>query len=428
MSKWELLRSNLHGKRDTSSQSSIHRFKGFQLINKKCIIWASGYHFELPLNQLLEYHQRNELLSAFEAICCTHFQAIDCTEFVFQANLQASEHLDLLTRLFHAYNDESGTNRDIITLDVTSGMDLITNYVNSTEAIELKSTVLFRMRHRKFTPTFRFCKFHQYTCSSLLLQHPITIFTREQIEQTKTTAAGLLSNKLHGVDNTGNICVWSSESLMLYLLLNSPRLHAYIKGKHVLELGGGLTALCGLGLAISGVCQSVVTTDGHPDCVLNQCVSVELCRQRDLLPSITSSSSIRSSVLLWKKGQSLDDIKPHSSSDSSNSTCHFDTVIACDCLFFKDYHDDLIWVLHAALEGHDGIDTHRADRKALLLQPRRSGTMELFIQKASRVFHIEVLEEYDDQVVSMRDQYRSDPTSLYSEDIHYPVLLILTLL
>lgn len=42
----------------------------------------------------------------------------------------------------------------------------------------------------------------------------------------------------------------------------------------ILELGGGATALCGLGLAVAGVGKEVILTDGHPDCVRNQ---VYLC-------------------------------------------------------------------------------------------------------------------------------------------------------
>eukprot|EP01034_Spumella_vulgaris_P033536 gene33536-41384_t len=48
----------------------------------------------------------------------------------------------------------------------------------------------------------------------------------------------------------------------------------------VLELGGGLTALAGLGISASGLCRGrVVITDGHPDCVANQvlfCIGLAL--------------------------------------------------------------------------------------------------------------------------------------------------------
>jgi predicted nicotinamide N-methyase len=43
-----------------------------------------------------------------------------------------------------------------------------------------------------------------------------------------------------------------------------------VSGKRVLEIGGGMTALAGLGLAAAGIAAGVVVTDGHPDCVKNQ--------------------------------------------------------------------------------------------------------------------------------------------------------------
>lgn len=40
--------------------------------------------------------------------------------------------------------------------------------------------------------------------------------------------------------------------------------------RSVLELGGGMTGLCALGLACSLACSHITVTDGHPDCVANQ--------------------------------------------------------------------------------------------------------------------------------------------------------------
>ena len=60
-------------------------------------------------------------------------------------------------------------------------------------------------------------------------------------------------------------------------------------------------------------------------------------------------------------------------------------IIGADCLFFVDYHDDLIRVLSALLE-KDGI--------AIFIQPRRSGTMEAFVKKAGLIFDVEVEENY----------------------------------
>ena len=96
------------------------------------------------------------------------------------------------------------------------------------------------------------------------------VFTREPQVNNGVTSKALLSNQLVGCDNTGNICVWPSESIMLYTLLKNERYTQFIRGKRVLEIGGGLTALMGIGLALSETCNEICITDGHPDCVINQ--------------------------------------------------------------------------------------------------------------------------------------------------------------
>lgn len=45
------------------------------------------------------------------------------------------------------------------------------------------------------------------------------VYTRERQEENSVGAKGLLSHKLHGVDNTGNVCVWEAESVLLYIIL-----------------------------------------------------------------------------------------------------------------------------------------------------------------------------------------------------------------
>ena len=73
--------------------------------------------------------------------------------------------------------------------------------------------------------------------------------------------------------------VWPSESLLLYLFLYNPKIHEYLGAydKCVLELGGGMTSLCGLGLSINRLCAHMVLTDGHPDCIRNQVSACLIC-------------------------------------------------------------------------------------------------------------------------------------------------------
>ena len=152
---------------------------------------------------------------------------------------------------------------------------------------ELSETcAILYIRHPTLVPTLGTCEYWRYSLpmrpqlqqelldkvSSDPGNYQMQLFTRERPRDSGLCVRSLLSNKLHGVDNTGNICVWPAEPLLLHTLLTVPRYTALVANKRVLELGGGMTALAGLGLAAAGIglCTLVVVTDGHPDCVANQ--------------------------------------------------------------------------------------------------------------------------------------------------------------
>lgn len=66
-----------------------------------------------------------------------------------------------------------------------------------------------------------------------------------------------------------------------------------------------------------------------------------------------------------------------------------DVVIGSDCLFFKDFHDALVGMLHHILD-KEGV--------TILLQPSRGGSMELFKEKAEIFFDIEQYMDYHPEV------------------------------
>lgn len=70
----------------------------------------------------------------------------------------------------------------------------------------------------------------------------------------------------------------------------------------------------------------------------------------------------------------------------------FSSVIASDCLFFKDFHRDLILTLQQLLApGGVGV----------FLQPSRDGTLQRFVAMCAemRAFATEVVEDYNPQVL-----------------------------
>lgn len=136
-----------------------------------------------------------------------------------------------------------------------------------------------------------------------------------------------------------------------------------------------------------------------------------MCRQS---AALQEGVQVCSQQLRWSYGDKLGDA---ASLLAQHGT--FDTIIAADCLFFKDFHDDLLWTLSRVL-------SIASSSTVYLLQPRRGNTTQLFLEKASEYFDSEVLDDYCTDITHHRQQYLATCSAKeYDEDIHYPILIIL---
>jgi hypothetical protein len=57
-----------------------------------------------------------------------------------------------------------------------------------------------------------------------------------------------------------------------------------------------LSIYSNISIGISNICNNIVLTDGHPDCVLNQNVCIQMCKQTGLL---SKDINISSKQLRW---------------------------------------------------------------------------------------------------------------------------------
>ncbi|KAL6736367.1 hypothetical protein Aduo_006727 [Ancylostoma duodenale] len=115
-----------------------------------------------------------------------------------------------------------------------------------------------------------------------------------------------------GFDNTGNVRIWpGGEALAYYLSIRPP----LVSGKLVLELGAGLIGLPGFIAAIYAT--RVRITDGNEHSV----ASLRDIAKRNPLPNVEIE------LLRWGTGP--DEKK-------------FDLILAADCVFFAEYHEDLV--------------------------------------------------------------------------------------
>ena len=201
---------------------------------------------------------------------------------------------------------------------------------------------------------------------------------------------------LTGFDNTGNVCLWPSEEVLAYYLLKHKN---QLNGKAVCELGAGMTGLAGICIASFADPAKVLLTDGNKDCVEN---TEAIIHQNK--PSF-GSTIVSSQVLRWDTQANLSDLESK-----------FDFVISADCLFFTQCHSGLLHVMDTLLKDYGS---------AIVMAPQRKDTLELFCSKAKILFSVVNVEQYD-PVVWSRHQMAKVEDPMYDQDIHFPVLLLLS--
>lgn len=202
----------------------------------------------------------------------------------------------------------------------------------------------------------------------------------------------LTARELIGFNNTGNVCIWPSEEVLTYYLLSN--IHAFA-GLEVLEVGGGMTCLAGVMLGKYGGLRRMDLTDGNR-------LSVENV-QRILVKNQLDNGRIRCFQLNW--------------SDYYKSMEKYDVVLSSDCLFFDETRSDLVETIWHSLR-ETGI--------ALVLAPRRGNTLDLFLNKAVERGFLCISQTYYNDAVWKQHLKFKESRAEYDEDIHYPILLMMT--
>lgn len=209
----------------------------------------------------------------------------------------------------------------------------------------------------------------------------------------KTLTGSVNLKDLVDFDNTGNVCIWSSEEILAYFALKN--LDKFI-GATVCELGCGMTGFAGMILASTNKTSRLLLTDGNKSTIHN----CNVCIQGN--KSLLNNSCIEASVLEWGKHETCRDLESI-----------FDVVIAADCLFYTSLHDDLIETINFLLKPKTG--------EAIILAPHRGESLLQFCENANTKFKVEIVANYDDHIWAKKCEYESKPGFDYN--LHYPILV-----
>ncbi|KAF4528193.1 hypothetical protein B566_EDAN014018 [Ephemera danica] len=204
---------------------------------------------------------------------------------------------------------------------------------------------------------------------------------------------------LAGFNNTGNVRVWSSEEVLAHYCLKQGS--ALFSGRSVLELGGGMTCLAGLMVGKSTSPSKVHLSDGNSAAVANV---------KRIIVRNEFRMDVSCSILRWHEANKW--LVNHGA---------FDLILCADCLFFDDARPELASAISCLL---------RPGGSALVMAPRRGGTFDVFVEEAAaRGLLCSVARCYDETVWARHEALLNSFNqggAFYDEDLHYPLLLILS--
>ena len=220
------------------------------------------------------------------------------------------------------------------------------NYLSSMSQIDLKI-----FNKEKLEETNNYIILRYFLTSDFISILEENIFTYIDIYKPKIDYE--INDK---INNTGNIQIWPSEEILAFYILSN---YKKFENKCIIELGSGFSGLGSLIIGKFIKYKKIKVTDGNKRCVESITRNIKL-----------NNILIDSELLVWDKYSIYNE--------------DYDIIIISDCLFFKNYHIDLIYTIKSNLKD-DGI--------CIIISPPRGDSMELFLKEASSFFNVSIKKE-----------------------------------